>query len=252
MESPSVSRRSIVLLPGLGANERLFAPQLAAFADRGAFVPAYPTPVEPRRGVEGVAEDLHDALHADGCLHRDAALVGFSFGGQVALSLARRMLRHGGPPARSIVLVSGLRRTSQLTPRFRLQVAASALLPDAAIAWAATEIVARPFARACGLDHDQTLELARMAAELDVPRLRRLAQAACRWRFEDADEASLRAAGTRILHLHSDRDPVIPPPPPSIVGVERLATPGHLLTWTHARRVNALIEDAIGRHGDRS
>lgn len=78
MESPSVSRRSIVLLPGLGANERLFAPQLAAFADRGAFVPAYPTPVEPRRGVEGVAEDLHDALHADGCLHRDAALVGFS------------------------------------------------------------------------------------------------------------------------------------------------------------------------------
>jgi pimeloyl-ACP methyl ester carboxylesterase len=171
--------------------------------------------------------------------------VGFSFGSQVALSMTRRLLGRGESPPRAIVLVSGLRRTSQLTSRFRLQVAASTLLPDAAIGWAAAELIAQPFARACGLDHEQTLELQRMAAELDVAQFRRLARAACRWQFEDTDERRLREAGVRILHLHSERDPVIPPPPASIDGVERLTERGHLLTWTHADRVNRMIERAL-------
>ena len=237
-------KTSLVLLPGLGANERLFAPQLEAFADRGAFVPAWPEPIDPARGVEGVAADLRAALAARDALHADAVLFGFSFGAQVALSIARQRLESGESPPRAIVLVSGLRRTSQLTARFRLQVAASRLLPDAAIAWAANEVVAKRFARACGLDHEQTLELQRMAAELDVPTFRQLARAACRWRFEDADEACLAAAGVRILHLHSERDPVIPPPPASIAGVERLPRRGHLLTWTHTERVQRLIVSA--------
>jgi pimeloyl-ACP methyl ester carboxylesterase len=236
---------SIVLLPGLGANARLFGPQLEAFADRGAFVPAWPDSIDPSRGVEGVAESLEGELRGEGRLDGGAILVGFSFGSQVALSMARRMLERGEALPRAIVLVSGLRRTSQLSTRFRLQVAASTLLPDAAIEWAAAELVSKPFARACGLDHEQTLELQRMAAELDVPQFRRLARAACRWRFEDADERRLREAGIRILHLHSERDPVIPPPPASIDGVERLTERGHLLTWTHASQVNRLIERAL-------
>lgn len=237
-------KTSIVLFPGLGANERLFAPQLEAFAHCSAFVPAWPKRIDPARGVEGVAADLRGALAARGSLHEGSVLVGFSFGAQVALSIARQRLESGEAPPRALVLVSGLRRTSQLTSRFRIQVAASRLLPDAAIAWAANEVVAKRFARACGLDHEQTLELQRMAAELDVPTFRRLARAACRWRFEDADEARLAAAGVRILHLHSERDPVIPPPPASIPGVERLAERGHLLTWTHTERVQRLIDSA--------
>ncbi|MFZ9691012.1 MAG: alpha/beta fold hydrolase, partial [Phycisphaerales bacterium] len=180
-------------------------------------------------------------------LHRETVLVGFSFGSQVALSMTRRLLGRGETPPRAIVLVSGLRRTSQLTSRFRLQVAASTLLPDATIGWAAAELIAQPFARACGLDHEQTLELQRMAAELDVAQFRRLARVACRWRFEDTDERRLREVGVRILHVHSERDPVIPPPPISIDGVERLTERGHLLTWTHASQVNRLIEGCIAQ-----
>ena len=238
-------KSSLVLLPGLGANERLFAPQLEAFGDRGVIVPAWPERIDPSKGVEGVAALLRGSLAEQGSLHQDTVLVGFSFGAQMALSIARQRLEAGKPPPRSIVLVSGLRRTSQLTARFRLQVAASSLLPDAAIGWTAHAVVAKPFARACGLDHEQTLELQRMAAELDVPTFRSLARAACRWRFEEADETRLAAAGMRILHLHSDRDPVIPPPPASIPGVERLHERGHLLTWTHADRVNRMIEQAL-------
>ena len=56
------SSPSIVLLPGLGANARLFGPQLEAFADRGAFVPAWPDPIDPSRGAGGVAESLEGTL----------------------------------------------------------------------------------------------------------------------------------------------------------------------------------------------
>jgi hypothetical protein len=40
---------------------------------------------------------------------------------------------------------------------------------------------------------------------------------------------------------------VIPPPPASIDGVERLAERAHLLTWTHADRVNRMIEGCIAQ-----
>lgn len=246
-----MSPRSIVLLPGLGANARLFGPQLEAFGDRHApkttepFVPSWPDPIEPGRGVEGVAERLGKDLQARGALDRGTVLVGFSFGGQVALSLARQAIESGGAVPAAIVLLSAPRRTSQLTRRFRVQVAAAGLLPNAAIAFAASELVAGPFARACGLDHEQTLELQRMAAELDVPQFRRLARAACRWRFEAEDERALRDAGVRILHLHSRRDPVIPPPPQDC-DFEAIEESAHLLTWTHADRVNGMIEDALG------
>lgn len=247
-----MTRSSIVLLPGLGANARLFAPQLAAFADRGAFVPEWPTLHDRAASVEDLARALRRDLESRGSLDARTILVGFSFGSQVALSLTRGLIDDGAAPPRAILLVSGLRRTSQLTRRFRLQVLASRLLPDAAIAHAARELVATPFARACGLDHERTLELRRMAAELDVAQFRRLAGAATRWRFEDADEVRLRAAGVRLLHLHAERDPVIPPPPASVDGVERLAERAHLLTWSHAPRVQALLEQALALEPSRS
>lgn len=240
-----MTRSSIVLLPGLGANARLFSPQLAAFADRGAFVPEYPSLQDRTASVEDLARSLRRDLASRGALDARTILVGFSFGSQVALSLTRGLIADGAAPPRAILLVSGLRRTSQLTRRFRLEVMASRLLPDAVIAHAARELVAIPFARACGLDHERTLELRRMAAELDVAQFRRLAGAATRWRFEDADEARLRASGVRLLHLHAERDPVIPPPPASVEGVERLAERAHLLTWTHAARVKSMIEQAL-------
>jgi len=208
-------------------------------------VPSWPDPIEPGRGVEGVAKSLGKDLQARGALDRGTVLVGFSFGGQVALSLARQAIESGGAVPAAIVLLSAPRRTSQLTRRFRVQVAAAGLLPNAAIAFAASELVAGPFARACDLDHEQTLELQRMAAELDVPQFRRLARAACRWRFEAEDERALRDAGVRILHLHSRRDPVIPPPPQDC-DFEAIEESAHLLTWTHADRVNGMIEDALG------
>lgn len=244
-----MSPGSLVLLPGLGANRRLFAPQIGRFGDHPTIVPEWPRAFNPRLGVEALADRLRTVLAARGALDPRSVLVGFSFGGQVALSMARQTVEAGDPAPRAIVLVSGVRRTSQLTARFRLQVAGSRLLPDAAIAFAASGLVAKPFARACGLDHEQALELQRMAAELDVPTFRRLARAACRWTFEEGDEHRLVEAGVRIHHLHSLRDPVIPPPPAD-AAFDAIAEPAHLLTWTHESLVRRTIEDALSAAAD--
>ena len=48
-----------------------------------------------------------------------------------------------------------------------------------------------------------------MADDLDVAAFRALSRVAVRWTFTDEDEASVRAAGIRIEHVHAIDDPVI-------------------------------------------
>ena len=241
MGAPKVSNPPIVCLPGLGANARLFA----ALIERGATVPAWPEPNAPdlaTADLAAYADRVRDDLIAQSLWH-DAIIVGFSFGGQIALSAAARAADRGLPMPRGIVLVSAPRRSDAIVARFRRQVALSRPLPGRLIAWAAERLVANRFAAVCGLDEPQTRELRAMAAELDVPLFKRQAQLAARWQFSAGEEQSIREAGTAIEHVHAERDPVIPAPPSDVPGVVRVPGRAHLLTWTHA----ALVDDAIAR-----
>lgn len=245
MGALAVSNPPIVCLPGLGANARLFA----ALVEQGATVPAWPEPNTPGLATGDLAtyaDRVRDNLIAQSLWH-GAIIVGFSFGGQVALSAAARAAARaadqGLPMPRGIVLVSAPRRSDAIVARFRRQVALSRPLPGRLIAWAAERLVADRFALACGLDEPQRRELRAMAAELDVPLFKRQAQLAARWHFSAADEQSIREAGTAIEHVHAERDPVIPAPSSDVPGVVRVPGRAHLLTWTHA----ALVDDAIAR-----
>ena len=231
-----MSNPPIVCLPGLGANARL----LAALVEQGATVPAWPEPSAP--DLAAYAARVRDNLIAQSLWH-DAVIVGFSFGGQVALSAAARAANRGLPMPRGIVLVSAPRRSAAIVARFRRQVLLSRALPAPLIGWAAAHLVADRFGKACGLDEPQRRELRAMAGELDVPLFKRQAQLAARWHFTDADERAIRDAGTAIEHVHAERDPVIPAPPSDIAGVVRVPGRAHLLTWTHA----GLVDDAIER-----
>lgn len=231
---------TILFLPGLGADRRLFRPQLDRFGGEVAAWPEVDLRGGDRRALDSFVETLLRDLHRSGKWSGDLLLVGFSFGGQIALSLANRALSAGLPAPRGILLLSAPRRSEQLTQRFRRQVGAARWIPGGLMRWAACTLVAPRFGRACGLDATQQAELQRMAAELDPASFRRLARIAAAWSFDAADEAAISA--TPILHLHATLDPVIPPPPESIGGVVRVAGAAHLLPWTHADRVAESIE----------
>jgi len=237
---------SILYLPGLGANHRLFRPQLDRFGGAVATWPEVDLRGGDRRALDLFVARLLEDLQRSGQWRRDLLLVGFSFGGQIALSLATRALEQGLPAPRGLLLLSAPRRTEQLTRRFRRQVGAARWIPGGLLRWAASTLVAPRFGRVCGLDAPQQAELRRMAAELDPTSFRRLARIAAAWSFDAADEAALSAIPIR--HLHATLDPVIPPPPASVGDLVRIAGSAHLLPWTHADRVAESIE-ALG--GDR-
>ena len=72
---------SLVLLPGLMCDARLFAPQIAAFsADRAVLVP-------PLTGANTIAGMAYSVLQ---CAPPQFALAGLSMGGIVAMEIMRR------------------------------------------------------------------------------------------------------------------------------------------------------------------
>lgn len=232
----------IVCLPGLGADHRLFAPQLEAFPS--AIVPDWP-PDPGAADLEALAAAIRRDLIDRGAWTPQTLLVGFSFGAQVALTMTLAAIDGAEPPPRAVALVSGLWTAGQLTPAFRRQAAAARFVPDALMRWSARSLVAPRFARACALDASQTRRLIQMARDLNAARLKRHARLAARWSVSANDLASLRDAGVRLLGVHAGRDPVIPPPKGPPAGCEIIDARAHLLTWSHADRVNDLIRRGI-------
>lgn len=79
---------TIVLLPGLGADQRLFHPQQAAIPN--LVIPSWPAP-QPQDSLPTFAARLTDAIPR----HESLYLGGSSFGGMVALELAARLRPKG-------------------------------------------------------------------------------------------------------------------------------------------------------------
>ena len=224
---------TLLIFPGLAADARLFAPQARAFA--GWRVPAF---VPPRRGealedyAARLAPTLAALLPADG--REPYWLGGFSFGSQLAQELVRHMTR---PPA-GLVLLCAVRGRHQVLPSFVLQQRVGALIPGA-LARRAYGPFARRFARRCGLSAADGELLVAMARDNDPAFLNWSARACARWR----GEPDLR--GVPVLHVHGERDDVIP-------DVRREADvtipgAGHLITLTHAREVNEAIGAFVQR-----
>lgn len=236
----------VILLPGLAANLRLFTPQLTAFDT--AFVPAWPNPEEHTptpRTLDDHAAQLHAQLHAEQRLDPRPVIVGFSFGGQVALSLTNHAIENNLPAPRAIVLVSAPRSAKQLTPAFMRRAAAITALPAPLVSLAARSFLTRAFAKSLSLNKQLTEELKDMAREIDVPLLKQHARLSRAWDRTTAQHDAIAQAAIPVHHIHANEDPVIPPPPPDTPNLTRIPGKAHLLTWTHTDQVNALIEQAI-------
>ena len=105
----------IILLPGLNGDSRVFSPQIAAFPH--AVAVTWPTPL----AVETLT-DYARRLAASLDVPTDCLIVGVSFGGIVALELARHL------PARCCVVIASARDPRGLPSAVRL------LRPLAAVA----------------------------------------------------------------------------------------------------------------------
>lgn len=215
-----------LLIPGLGADPGLFAPQASALGDD--LVVVAPSMQSIGGSVQQAARQMADRLDAEGLLDEHYALEGMSVGGSMALEVARVVPRR---PQRLMLIASN--RTSDTIPlRFGVGRWLGALAPWS-VAPQVLSRLARFFAWRDGLDAAGAAWLSEIATRTDVPMLLWGAKAIAGWRFTDADAASL---GIPLHQLHDERDWVLP----LVRRHTTLRVPGarHLVNWSHAPTVN--------------
>jgi pimeloyl-ACP methyl ester carboxylesterase len=212
----------LVLLPGLGADERLLAPQRTAFPD--LLIP----PWLPPHGSEGLPEY---AARLAGTLPRDKPLIvgGVSLGGMIAYELARHV------QSRAVVLIASCCTRKGIRPFFRIAGRLWPAVPPGIFhllkcgAYPIFHCLSRTPAA-------QSQMLIAMFRSIDNRLMHWAVSAILRWRPKPLDQIPLH-------HIHGVRDRVIP---------ARLLSPtvlihngGHLINLTHADEVNAFLRKVI-------
>lgn len=209
----------LILLPGLGADERLLAPQREAFPQ--LIVPRW---IPPRRteSLPEYAERMCGAVAPP----RGVPLIlgGVSFGGMLAYEMAR----HWKPDA--VVLIASCRERRGLRPLYR---AARPFWPFVPVTvWSVAKLFSRPVmnikSRLPPADRDVMI---RMFQEMDSRFMHWVVRAILNWRPEPLD-------GIPIFHVHGRRDRVLPA---RGVAADHWIDGGHIINVSHAGEVNSFI-----------
>ncbi len=212
----------LILLPGLGADQRQFGPQKSAFP--GLTVPPW---IAPRRNesLSDYAQRLAETIRPSGPM----ILGGSSFGGMVACEMAR----HLRPDA--LVLIGSCRSAKGIQPALRLPHLLSRYLP-----WFFLD-GAKPFAPlAVGMSSRLSKSDRRLCAEMFRRADSRFMHWACasilHWESAGLD-------GIPVYQIHGEKDPIIPAS--RVAADEVVPGAGHLINLTHAEHVDAFISKAM-------
>ena len=214
----------LVLLPGLGADARIFEPQRRAFPGLRVVERIEPVPGESLAGY---------AARLAGQFHEPAApylLGGSSMGGMVAIEMARHLR-----PAAVVLIGSG---SSGLAVRGWLRAVERLArpLPDLAIdaGRAFTPLAAPLFSSAGRVNRRLFLD---MLADTPTSFLRWASRAIVGWRPESLPELP-------IHRIHGTRDHILRPPrDPAAVLVPGA---GHLVNLSHAKETNTWLAGVVG------
>lgn len=216
------SDRDLVLLPGLAADARQFETQRTKFPSLrvGEWIPHRPT--------ESLAE--YAARIAPGLmLTSDTILGGSSFGGMVALELAR-LAR-----PRAVVLIGSCRSPRELRPALALVARIGRHIPGAAIDMG--RCLAVPMARVAGpAPLHIRRELAAMSRGIPAAYLKWAAGAVMAW-------PGCPDPGVPVFQIHGGADRMMP--------VDRVRAEvvvpgaGHVLNMTHPEPVNEFIGEVL-------
>ncbi len=236
----------LILLPGLGADFHLFLPQLKAFED--SIVPAWIEPTDSKEALRLYAARYTEHLRRENLLEQPFALVGFSFGGQMAMEMARYLLMRRAADGQAItlpsaiVLISSCRSREAITKKFIRQVKVGNMAPKLLVRPVAKLITPR-FAKANRLDQQQTRWLREMSRTLDPAMLQWGGRAAAEWNLT-ADDARAIEREIPILQIHGEADTIIPD---TLREADITIAGGrHLIQWTSADHVNERIADFLG------
>ncbi len=214
----------LFVLPGIGGDERLFDGQRAVRDIRSI---NWILPAHPREPLTDYAARLAREVH----LLEPFDLGGSSFGGMIALELAR----HLAP--RHVFLFGSCRSPEAVAPLLRALRSLAAIAPDRLLhpPKMLQPLVARWFGASTPSDVDL---FARMLAATPPAFLRWASNAVFSW-------PGVLELPIRIHHVHGDRDRLIPlrrvQPDRVIAGA------GHLLNLTHIGAVNDFIVERTPR-----
>ena len=216
----------LILLAGMGADERLFAPQARAFPQ--VVVPRWTTP-RADESIGTYAARLAGELKIAG----PCFVGGASFGGFVAVELARHL------DARACFLIGSVRSPDELPLRVRALRrlgAATKLVPF--------EWVCR--AAGCGVElfgfcsAPRTQQVLRQLSDADAQFLRWATRAVLTWR------ANPEPLPCPVYRIHGGRDHVLPI---SCYYADRIVPgAGHVLSLTHGEDVNDFLRTHMARH----
>jgi len=223
--SPSLDQTPIILLSGMGADERVFTPQLEAFGNLQ--VPRWIEP-EPNESLAQYAERFARKIDPGG----PCFIGGASFGGFVAIEMARHL------EAKACFLIGSVRSPAELPIRIR------ALRPLRG----ATRFM--PFGLACRLvgvgvtafgsiSAPTTRAFLQQASESDARFLRWATRAVLSWEGKDL-------GNLHIHQIHGRNDHVLPASrtQPDVI----VEGAGHVLSLTHAKQVNDFIRSNVERY----
>jgi pimeloyl-ACP methyl ester carboxylesterase len=213
----------LVLLPGLGADHRLFDSQREAFPDLE--VPPWIEP-RPREPLADYAQRLAHTLRPS----RPLVLGGVSLGGMVAWELAR----HLNPAA--LVLIATCRAPRSISPWFRLFAALGGRMPEMLVQ------ATKPFSvltagRLSGAGPHASLCL-RMYRDSNPRFVRWAAGAVVDWK-------PCPSVACPVFQIHGACDRIIPSRRVSADLV--VPAGGHLINITHAPLVNRFIAAAAAK-----
>lgn len=214
----------LILLPGIGADARLFSVQRIAFPQ--LMVPPW---LEPRwhESLADYARRMAESVHPGGPCY----VGGMSFGGMVALEMSRHL------PVKACLLMSSIHSSRELPWWARILGPGAWLLPpftDWIVSATGTTllrtvgpVLPKPLRHSCG-------HLSRM---YPCPMLSWSCRAVVRWKPDP----------TRwpcpIHHLHGDRDRVLPHRNTS--PTQLVPQGGHVLPLTHPFVVNDFLRNAM-------
>lgn len=211
----------LILLPGMGADARMFAAQRARFP--GLLVPDWP-PLIPREPLRDFAARLAATLD----ITRETVLGGASMGGMVALEIARLK------PPRAVVLIGSCRGPEAVPRALALAELAARLVPNPVLdLFRVFDHLA--LARLGPLTADQRTLLRAMSRDHSMAFLAWAGRAILEW-------PGVPDPGVPVLHLHGRLDRMLLPGRvrPDVM----LDDAGHVPSITHPAAVNAIIERA--------